>query len=237
VQLPANARAFARCSIYHWRGDFHIAGLDASAEEVGDGINNSASAGSGNDSDDDDEGDDNEASDEEDDDGAEDEYEEGWEPLTFTADPNRYISYVGRRLPLQRLPFTRPDQIWPDQLFPDGYSALNTINNTQYGGLVGELPLLLALMAFAMPAEYVAAGYLAQYIGNTWTAPPPTHYPRRCGCEWTQKALERQKTSCTDTSTGLDGRGIVVTIYHVPSVTSQADLLRYQRGEFGPILS
>ncbi|KAF2764101.1 hypothetical protein EJ03DRAFT_332152 [Teratosphaeria nubilosa] len=82
----------------------------------------------------------------------EEEDHDDWSTITFNwADQQRKISYAGQKQPFQRLPLRRTD-----------------------------LPLLIGLVAFAMPEIYMP-GYLAINLGNTFSA--PQNFPRGCGCE------------------------------------------------------
>jgi hypothetical protein len=171
--LPKDVLNFGCYSMYYDHGRFHTVAFDASVYDVGNGADYNATAGGGRSSNDegaednDDNGEDNEDSQDE-------QNSEDWLPLTFAASLTGHMSYAGRHLPSQRLLYMRHDQIWPNQLLPDGYLVANRSHQSQYGGLVGDLPLLLALMAFSMPQQYVeAAGHLAPLIRSPWIAPPP----------------------------------------------------------------
>ena len=172
-------------SIYHDRGTFWIVDYDASREPVGDGIDNNPQEdtpraararralprGSNRAAN---------SSDESDNDNSDRNAEKAdWDPLKFKHRDHDKRSYAGRRLPHSRLCTRRLDQAWAEKLLSDTCSAPEITDDEDHGGLVGELPLLLALVAFAVPETRMADG-LCQAIGRTWNAP---NWPRAVGCE------------------------------------------------------
>ncbi|KAK5112306.1 hypothetical protein LTR85_011578 [Meristemomyces frigidus] len=188
TQVPPQAQLYKCFSVYHDRAIIWTVGFDASQNHVGDGIDNTAAAGTGqHDSDDEDE----DADEDEEDDSDEDEDEAAiqtpaidnpdWTTLTFRYS-NNYVSYAGQRLEQQRLCLKNQSQDWATQLLPDTYRAVSQTSNTRYGGLNGELPLLLALVALSIPARSVAQ-YLPWCIANPWRVYPDTQVPRASGCE------------------------------------------------------
>jgi len=85
---------------------------------------------------------------------------EDWRPLGFSFDFDTYdshpsyVCYAGDHLHLR---YQRHNQRWPSELLPEQYhvhpSELKPENQRQYGGLIGEISLLLALVAFSVPVE------------------------------------------------------------------------------------
>ncbi|KAH9822098.1 hypothetical protein Tdes44962_MAKER04773 [Teratosphaeria destructans] len=205
VPEAVTSHQFACYSVYHDHGIFYTVHYDATSNKVGDGIDATATRGNTRDSSDDSSG---STVDEEED-------HDDWSTISFNwADQRRKLSYAGQRQPFQRLPLRRHDQIWADQLLPDRYQASQDRYTQEVGsgGMVGDLPLLIGLVAFAMPATFVP-GYLGINLGNTFSA--PQNFPRGCGWQ--------------------DWRGVVVTVYYDPQRTSREELERYQRGELGAI--
>lgn len=146
---------FRTYSFYHNQGTFWIFPRDATEVQVGDGSGNPplphASPAQGNRTVHDDESTDGE--DEENDAATED-----WRPLTFNWLNNGYYTsfaaFAGER---QRLRTHRPDQGWVYQLIPDSYLSLQpTATGQQHiGSLLGELPILIALIAFSVRPDRV----------------------------------------------------------------------------------
>ncbi|KAI6837815.1 hypothetical protein KC332_g799 [Hortaea werneckii] len=207
--LPSTVREYKCYSVYHDHAYLWTVDYDATAEKVGDGRDTTAANGNGNCNDSSDEDDsDNESS-------GEDENEErpDWSTMSFSLGSS-YTSFAGQRQQQQRLHCRRRDQFWALQLFTDIYTAQQENRNPQHGGLNGELPLLIALLAFTMPPQYLPT-YLPQCIGHTWNVYPPNTLPRGCG--W------------------IDRRGLVVRVLYDPGTTSTADLRALETGSFGCI--
>lgn len=174
-QLPAGVEHWQTYSIYHDEAVFWTVDYDACQSSIADG--------------DEDTGDNNAESDEETE--REDDEEEierdTWAPLTFSSADNDeypYMSFAGRRQGNRRLLTQRPDQLWAEQLLPDRYQAAqeNRTGHRNYGGLVGDLPLLIGLMAMTVPAQNIVT-HLPQMIVNRWRVYPPAVVPRQAGCK------------------------------------------------------
>ena len=175
--LPSMVREYKCYSVYHDHAYLWTVNYDATAERVGDGRDTTAANGNGNGDNSSDES--VNSSDSSSDEEGEEERPD-WSTMSFSLGTS-YTSYAGQRQQQQRLHCKRPDQLWATQLFTDIYTAQQENRNPQYGGLNGELPLLIALLALTMPPEYVPT-YLPQCIGNTWNVYPPNTLPRGCGC-------------------------------------------------------
>ncbi|RMY72385.1 hypothetical protein D0862_14468 [Hortaea werneckii] len=210
--LPSNLREYKCYSVYHDHAFLWTVDYDATAEKVGDGKDTTAANGSGDGNDSSDESD---TSSESSDDEEEEEEEErpDWSTMSFSLGAS-YTSYAGQRQQQQRLHYRRQDQLWATQLFTDIYTAQQEHQNPQYGGLNGELPLLIALLALTMPPQYLLQR-LAPCMGNTWNVYPPNVFHRGCG--W------------------IDRRGLVVRVVHDPATTSTAELRALEIGNFGCI--
>ncbi|KAK1060889.1 hypothetical protein LTR74_011465 [Friedmanniomyces endolithicus] len=193
--LPTTAQRYNQYSVYHDHAYIWAVDFDASQEKVGDGRDDSADRVE-----------------------PEVERQEGevdnhdWETLTFH-ELSQYRSYAGLRLELQHLRLRSSTQIWPDQILPDTYRATQSTPHQGYGGLVGELPLLISLMALALPPSFVPTG-LPSCMANPWRVYPVLQIARGLG--W------------------LHRRGLVVTVfYDTNTTTTQQDLYHYERGTDG----
>lgn len=177
-QLPHGARPFKCFSMYHDRAMIWTVGYDATAHAVENGVDSTAAGGNDNDDDDHDDeeegGSDN--SDDEDD-------RPDWTSLTFAHNGSNHVSYAGPDLAYPRLRARRPDQYWATQLLTDMYSAPATqmTHNPSFGGLNGELPLLLGLLAFHIPANRMIAA-LPACVAKPWRVYPPPGLARGSGC-------------------------------------------------------
>ena len=184
--LPPDAKVHKTYSIYWERAIIWTVDYDATQEQVGDGmegnppkglleqldhpprvmnmsgfqVQSSASSDVGESDDD-------------------HEYRDEWAPLKFNHRDRDRLSYAGRRQPHSRLCVRRLDQEWPQKLLPDTCSAEDMSDDPWHGGLIGELPLLIGLMALAIPKEELIPGLCAS-IGRPWTAP---HFERAAGCK------------------------------------------------------
>ncbi|KAI6914885.1 hypothetical protein D0869_03454 [Hortaea werneckii] len=207
--LPSNLREYKCYSVYHDHAFLWTVDYDATAERVGDGRDTTAANGNGNGNDSSDE--DNSSSESSDDE--EEEERPDWSTMSFSLGSS-YTSYAGQRQQQQRLHCRRHDQLWATQLFTDIYTAQQENRNPQYGGLNGELPLLIALLALTMPPQCLPQ-YLPQCMGNTWNVYPPNTFPRGCG--W------------------IDRRGLVVRVLYDPATMSITELRALEIGNYGCI--
>ncbi|KAK0934736.1 hypothetical protein LTR29_013667 [Friedmanniomyces endolithicus] len=194
-RLPATAQRFKQYSVYHDHAYIWAVDLDASLEKVGDGRDDSADRVE-----------------------AEVERREGevdnpdWSTLTFY-ELSQYRSYAGLGLELQHLRLRSSTQIWPDQILPDTYRATQSTPHQGYGGLVGDLPLLISLMALALPSSFVQTG-LPSCMANPWQVYPASQIARGLG--WEHR------------------RGLVVAVYYdTNTTTTRLDLEHYERGTDG----
>ena len=96
-----------------------------------------------------------------------------WYPLRFDyedTDGDTYITNAGEK---RCLNWTRPDQRWPRLLFPDIYHKYGMVTpNTQYGGLRGELPIFLALVAFSMVQGLLTRILPQMFVNGSWRVHP-----------------------------------------------------------------
>ncbi|KAK4565845.1 hypothetical protein LTR86_003694 [Recurvomyces mirabilis] len=204
-------RIYRQFSVYHDHAYFWCVEKDAIAQQIGNGLDNSAHRGE-------------QYQDEEEDSSAEE--EEGgrsdsadapddWSKLSFDH-IDRGRSYAGVDKEYQDLAVIQEDSHWPDQLLPDTYGADERTDTPRRGGLVGDLPLLIALMAFSLPPNDVTA-YLPPCIASpSWRVYGPNQFSRGAG--WRNQ------------------RGIVVKVYYDSDLVTEEELSEYEDGRRGTIL-
>jgi hypothetical protein len=93
---------------------------------------------------------------------------ECWMPLRFEpgADGSSYLTPAGTGDTLQ---CQRLDQSWPHKLLPNIYHGPCT-QNQNYGGLRGELPIFLALIAMSMDPANLSTWLPWMFQGSQWHA-------------------------------------------------------------------
>ncbi|KAG9193191.1 hypothetical protein G6011_03226 [Alternaria panax] len=109
----------------------------------------------------------------------------------------------------------QPQRGWANMLLPDIYHTNAAPSSAQYGGLVGELPIFLALMAFTTSREYLPFVLPHLFTAGNWV------------------------TSHTWQFTRNERRGVVVKVYNCPADilpqkprgSTSNDIYRYEIGE------
>ncbi|KAK4942360.1 hypothetical protein LTR28_008692 [Elasticomyces elasticus] len=99
-----------------------------------------------------------------------------WSRMNFDypADRNlKYPAYVGFAGEFIRMRFQHEEQrSWFDRLLPDRYHAIpthpSTAENRAFGGLIGELPMIIALIAFSVGPPDVEAALQHCMVGPRW---------------------------------------------------------------------
>ena len=91
---------------------------------------------------------------------------EAWHCLRFIPGPNSssFLTNAGTQ---DTITCQRNDQFWPFMLLPDIYHGPRT-TNMNVGGLIGELPIFLALVALSMPPETVVQDLPRLFQGSQW---------------------------------------------------------------------
>lgn len=107
--------------------------------------------------------------------------EDDWVSMSFSHLEN-YMSYVGRRREHWRLCADRSDQQWSKLMLPDAYMAQTEAENANHGGLIGDLPLLIGLLALSVPEEEVEA-MLSRVMLDPWRFSLSDPSKRSDGCE------------------------------------------------------
>ncbi|KAF2746050.1 hypothetical protein M011DRAFT_459574 [Sporormia fimetaria CBS 119925] len=138
--------------------------------------------------------------------------DDGWHPLRFNHSTTDYASFLTNAGQHDTLCVQRRDQQWPRMLLPDVYHTNMVTESQQYGGLVGELPILLALVAFSTSRDWLENVLPLVFKDGGWQI-HSYKVPR------------------------MDKRGVVVTVYTCPSTlaggSTKTDLEQYEHGCFG----
>lgn len=93
---------------------------------------------------------------------------QAYRPLGFEHhDDDSYSSYLTNVMVQPTLRCQRDDQIWTRMLLPNTYHGTST-TVPQYGGLKGELPIFLALIAFSMPPALLQTYLPAMMHNGVW---------------------------------------------------------------------
>ncbi|KAF2465213.1 uncharacterized protein BDR25DRAFT_91572 [Lindgomyces ingoldianus] len=138
---------------------------------------------------------------------------EAWQPLRFDWDQENFSSFLTNAGQQSTLRVQRTDQEWPKMLLPDIYQTTSMTPFTAYGGLKGELPLFLALVAFSVRKDYLASVL-------------PTMFQQH---EWRTHEYQHGRENL---------RGVVVYVYTCPSGSAQTvsprdELQQYEEGRLG----
>lgn len=93
-----------------------------------------------------------------------------WHRLCFDSyDANRCTSYLTNAGQLSTLRVQPPyPQAWATMLLPDIYHSRNPATPHHPGGLVGELPIFLGLMAFTITRDNLASVLPHTFAGGRW---------------------------------------------------------------------
>jgi len=159
---------FQELSAYFYDNNFWCVPYNAVTNQVGTGRQ-------------DDEDDDDDAD-------AEDEDEEtytphwvDWHQMRFNHDTNHWISLANVPGEHDELITQRDDQRWVPELLPDKYHAdRDRWTSYPYGGMNGRLSLLLALLAFSVPPDYVQRVVEHCVRGDYWRHSGYRHRGRGC---------------------------------------------------------
>ncbi|KAF2128224.1 hypothetical protein P153DRAFT_405569, partial [Dothidotthia symphoricarpi CBS 119687] len=137
---------------------------------------------------------------------------DGWHLLSFDHDQTNHSSYLTNAGTQPTLKCSQPGQQWARMLLPDIYHAIGETTVEGWGGLKGELGILLALFALSVSCEHVEALLPHVFVEGKWM----THdFPHG-----------RQHK-----------RGVVVHVHPCPATwaggSTPADLAAYENGKFG----
>ncbi|KAJ4988630.1 hypothetical protein SVAN01_05921 [Stagonosporopsis vannaccii] len=130
---------------------------------------------------------------------------QAYHPLAFEHHSHdNWSSYLTNVMGSPTLCCHREDQVWTRMLLPNTYHGSLTAVQ-QYGGLKGELPIFLALIAFSMPPDHLRTYLPAMMHNGAWQ-----QFTMQNG--WIHK------------------RGVVVTVYTFSGGSSAADLRHAEEG-------
>ncbi|KAF2871177.1 hypothetical protein BDV95DRAFT_607448 [Massariosphaeria phaeospora] len=137
---------------------------------------------------------------------------DSWQPLRFDHSNTDYSSYLTNAGQHPTLRVQRSDQQWPRMLLPDIYHAQIWTNTQAYGGLTGDLPILLALIAHSVPRDRLPSVLPTLFNEGAWGV-HQLRWPR------------------------TNQRGVVVTVYTCPSTwaggSTTHELEQYEHGALG----
>lgn len=222
-QLPRGVEHHKTFSVYYCSGMIWAVPYDATATYVGNGKD-------GNDTERSD-------SDESDNDNDGEELHEDWAELSFNRISRQNAwSFAGLGQPSQRLLAHHPSQLWSQYFLPDRYTSSNPMPDRNVSGMVGELPLLIALAALSQPWQQWR-NLIPRTIVNGGQQGPGWQVSQQ------QRTLALHGQQCRFspsipprnvlTATGTDQRGVVVRVYK----ESGEDLDPYEGGIHGRILA
>ena len=200
--LPAGCEEFKTYSLYYDEGNFWIFEGDASAVLIALGDDNSEeNTADGADSD--------------------------WHHLSFDHEEQSCTSYLTNAGQHTRLRTQRPDQAWPQMLLPEQFHSPAAYHTTyqQYGGLTGELPIFLGLIAFSIRTNAVGYAFQACFTAGAWNTHNLPH-GRKCS------TLFLLPFTHTAFYIGTDKRGMVVRVWSPPEA-EPTDLEHFEVGHLG----
>jgi hypothetical protein len=95
--------------------------------------------------------------------------DDDWHPLQFSYyNDNDYSSYLTNAGQAQTLRLQPQDRSWANLLLPTTNHTHTQSNHVNYGGVVGELPIFLALLAFTTSREYLPNVLPRLFINSEW---------------------------------------------------------------------
>ena len=107
--------------------------------------------------------------------------DDDWHKLRFDTYDGRGLSYLTNAGQLSTLYIQPNPPSWANLLLPDIYHGRNPATPQRPGGLVGELPIFLGLMAFSTKRENLQGVLPYSFTGGSWTThpwqAPRMHYP------------------------------------------------------------
>ncbi|PSN74462.1 hypothetical protein BS50DRAFT_16725 [Corynespora cassiicola Philippines] len=94
--------------------------------------------------------------------------DEAWHPLSFDHDTDDFSAYLTNAGQHRTLRCQRSDQSWPRMLLPDIYHTTSRTTCGTYGGLKGDLPIFLALVAFSLQPNHLASVLPRLFVNSAW---------------------------------------------------------------------
>lgn len=97
-----------------------------------------------------------------------------WHPLKFEHDPTNYSSSLTNAGPERAMRVHNPLLTWHQVLLPNIYHG-SAYPYDKYGGLTGELPIFLALIALSMGADRLESQLPKLVVNGEWTTHNRSH--------------------------------------------------------------
>lgn len=162
--------------------------------------------------------------------------DDDWHPLQFAYYNEDYSSYLTHAGQWQTLRLQPQDERWADMLLPSTNHTHTRATGTRYGGLTGELPVFLALLAFSTCREYLPNVLPTTLSNGAWISTHAWQMPSKWG------PLYRAHRPLI--FAGIHQRGVVVTVYTCPPTyrptadpnwkgSTSTDLYNYEMGYRG----
>ncbi|OJD33050.1 uncharacterized protein BKCO1_3400066 [Diplodia corticola] len=101
------------------------------------------------------------------------------------------------------------DQPWVHSLFPENHQPYEFSVDRRYGGLSGELPVIIAFIAFSIRPEWLIHALSSCMRRGQWSGHEQRHGR-------------------------IDGRGVVVTVYTAPGMSTRAQLREFEASRIFP---
>ncbi|KAF1981755.1 hypothetical protein K402DRAFT_222205 [Aulographum hederae CBS 113979] len=204
--IPEGMDWFSTITVYHCQGIFYAVPFDATLYAVGNGRQDSGDIGEGENS---------------------SQHWQDWKRIAFRHNHSDYTTTVDIAGEQQRLLVRRPDQRWMHELFPLHYhpqeAAWNEITDVAFGGLVGNLGLIIALIAFSAAEGVVGQAFRTCIVDQAASSAYPSGFqPHQMDPEAGRR----------------DGRGIVISVFACPNVDSSSSkeaLESFSAGAYGKI--
>ena len=166
VNMPGGLAYYRTFSVYYDDSSdgFWLVDYNALQQQVGDGSQDVLSA----------------SQDESDEDEDEENWRMDWKQLSFVKGggdyDHDYTSYVTCAGNSPRLFLQKDSQVWAKRMFPERYhappeytiAANHPNQHPSWGGLIGDLPLIIALIAFSVRENEVAQALRLCLQGNPW---------------------------------------------------------------------
>jgi hypothetical protein len=155
--------------------------------------------------------------------------DDDWHPLQFAFPNTDYAAYLTNAGQSQALHMQPQDGRWAHMLLPTTNHTHNPAPTAEWGGLIGELPILLALVAFSTSREYLPSVLPYTFSNGSWVTSHDWQMPSE---------LSPCAAQCLTNLLGMTKRGVVVSVYTCPQTynptgSTGLDLQNYELGKRG----